>query len=110
MRTGELRERIDIQSLTRVEDNQGGFSESFSLLATVWAKVHAESASERMRAGQQDQLRTFVITIRYRGDVDPRCRIVLGAVARTLKIVSTRDMTDERMRWLEIRAEEEDAT
>lgn len=64
VKIAELRHRIKFQSLTRTPDGQGGWDESWSDFAEVWAKIEPVSASERYFSQQIQQTISHRITIR----------------------------------------------
>lgn len=68
--TGDLRERVTVQSVTESADTQGGRSRSTSTLATVWARVTvAAPGTESQAGGQVVGSTTYVVTIRYSSTV-----------------------------------------
>lgn len=99
---GDLRERVTIETPTRVGDGTGGESVSWSALATVWADVAALSGSE-VTLGERDEARgRFTVTMRYRDDVSAEMRLVWRG--KILNIRALRD-PDGHRRWLAVGAE-----
>lgn len=76
MPAGALRHRVTIQRLTRAGDGQGGHTETWADLATVWAAVAAISGRERYAAGQVVTAATHTVTIRHRTDVRAADRVL----------------------------------
>lgn len=75
MRAGQLRSRIQIQSVSRSDDGGGGGAETWSTVATVWARVEAITGSEAFRAMQVAAGMSHRVTIRGRS-VSPQQRIL----------------------------------
>jgi SPP1 family predicted phage head-tail adaptor len=81
-------------------DAQGGTTQSWWTLATVWAQVKALSATERVSLGGIAATADYIGKIYYRQDVKPTMRVswtpYLGS-ARTLEIHGVEpDRTDPR--------------
>lgn len=96
MQTGTLRNRIEIQKLTRTRDSLGGIVETWARLVEVWANVRMSGAGERMISSvdQEVALVTHRITIRHRTDVSVENRILHGD--RVLDIESAVDPDGRR--------------
>ena len=71
----ELRERIKIQSLSRTADGIGGWNESWSDVAEVWAKIQPVSASERYFSQRIEMNTSHKITIRWMDGITAEMRI-----------------------------------
>lgn len=72
---GKMRERVTIQQLSLTGDGAGGGEQTWTAVATVWARVKPVSGSEAKEAGQlQDETR-HEITIRYRSGLDGALRL-----------------------------------
>lgn len=52
MNAGQLRHRVTIQQLTKVEDEGGGYAEVWTDVATVWAAIKPMRGNERYEAQQ----------------------------------------------------------
>lgn len=76
----ELNQRITFQTLTRTSDGQGGWTETWTTFATVWAKVKPKSARERYFSQQVQETITHEITIRKLANVTTEMRVLHGAV------------------------------
>jgi SPP1 family predicted phage head-tail adaptor len=92
---GKLRERLVIQSLTRVSDGGGGSTTSFSDVATVWGAVAPVSGTEGFEAGSVRSKQTHNVWIRYRTGLKPsEMRLKWGT--RLLNITSVEDKTGRK--------------
>lgn len=107
MAIGKLRHRITIQEPTETTDNHGGYTESWSTFATVWARISPMSASEKHFADKLEEEVTHKIKIRSLSGLSAKMRIQFGS--RIFKIVGHRDI-EERGKFMEINALEESAT
>ncbi|MBN9244184.1 MAG: phage head closure protein [Mesorhizobium sp.] len=100
---GALRTRLVLQTVTAVSDGLGGFAESWSDVATVFARIEPVSADSRFGAGQTLEAVTHRITLRHRGDVEADMRFAGGD--RCFRIVTVHD-PDESGRYLLCRTRE----
>ena len=110
MRIGELRSRVTLQQESRVADGGGGFSNTWTNLAsspTVWARIEPLRGREVLQAMQLQSPVTHRVTLRYRGDVRAGMRLVAGARAFNIRAAIN---LEERGRWLELLCEEGVAT
>lgn len=97
--------RVEIRSVTQVSDGQGGFTESWSTVATVWAYIKPLKEYERMQAMQLESPRSHKITIRYRSGITADQRIVWSG--RTFHIKGVIN-PDEANNFLELTCMETD--
>lgn len=102
---GEMQHRITIEKKTRgAADGLGGFTaETWSTLATIWAKIEPKSARELVDADQVVHRVSHVIFIRARDDVTGAMRVKFGS--RIMAILSVRTIL-EGGRWTELLCEE----
>jgi len=101
---GALRQRLTIEVPVSTSDGGGGAVLAWSPVATVWGRVRAVRGAEASRAMRLESHVSHRITIRYRGTVTARHRIVLGT--RVFNVRAVLDGADERKRFLTILAEE----
>jgi SPP1 family predicted phage head-tail adaptor len=106
-RIGSLRHRIKFQTLSRATDGQGGFTETWTDLATVWAYVKPVSAREKMISNQIQYQRSHEVIIRHRTGITQEMRFLYDG--RTFQIKGVR-RPDERKFYLIIDAEENQGT
>jgi SPP1 family predicted phage head-tail adaptor len=97
MKPGNLRNRVTLQQLTRTDDGAGGYTETWTGVATVWADVYPLKGNERYEAQQVQANLSHRVTIRYRTGVEPSMRLLYGT--RTLTIEAVID-PEERHREL----------
>lgn len=100
---GDLRQRIRLEQVVRLGDGGGGASESWSLVAVLWAAILPLGGGESVNADGLEGRVTHEIWIRYRRAVVPEMRFVRGA--RVFEILSVIDV-EERHRWLKVLCEE----
>lgn len=74
-RIGELDQRVELQESSRVKDGQGGYNETWSVTATVWAHVRPMSGGERLRADGTQAEAGYMVVIRFRNDIDESWRV-----------------------------------
>lgn len=93
---GEMTERVVIQSETRTADGQGGFTITWSDVATVWAKVESVSGREASAAGQVEWTQRYRIWIRKRS-IDPAHRVKWSTNGDV--VLNIREIHDQGGRW-----------
>jgi SPP1 family predicted phage head-tail adaptor len=100
---GELRHRVRLQALALASDGGGGYTESWSDLAEIWARVRPLTGVE-LTLGEQRQHRvTHEVIIRYRPGIQPGQRLIYdGRALYILGIVNA----DERNAFLALHCEE----
>lgn len=105
MRAGRLRHSVYIQSKANVRTSAGGFTETWSTDATVWAGIEPLRGREYFENAQVKGDATHRIVLRYRGSVTPDNRIVHIEDSRTFQILEVLNPS-ERDVSLEIMAKE----
>jgi SPP1 family predicted phage head-tail adaptor len=81
MDIGAMRHRITLQTpAAATPDGDGGFTETWTALATVWASIVPATARdlERLVAGTVQSSATHLVTIRYLAGVTTKTRVVFG--------------------------------
>ena len=88
MKAGQLDRRIRIERPVSDDSFKGAGSGSWALVATVWAEVKdvLPSRGERLAEGINIAARPARVRIRWRNDVTPAMRFVMGA--RVMQIVA----------------------
>jgi SPP1 family predicted phage head-tail adaptor len=103
---GKMRHRITLQKEVRVADGGGGFTITWTNVATdpsIWASIVPVSTAENLRSMQLQVSITHRITIRYRSDITGALRVLYGGRVfnvRGIKVIEERD------RWIELSCEE----
>lgn len=105
MRIARMNKRITLQGVTRTADGYGGFSETLTDVATVWAGVRPLVGTQRLEAAQTGLQRPHEFRMRYRTGVGGATRILYDS--RRFDITSIVDVF-EGHRELVIMAEEVD--
>lgn len=94
MTIGELNKRVDIQAQTKVSDSMGGFTTTWTTLASsVAAAVWPVSANDVVQANAITMVITTRIRIRYRSVMKSAWRIKYGN--RYFSIVSIIDQNEK---------------
>jgi SPP1 family predicted phage head-tail adaptor len=101
---GDLRIELALEEMIPVPDGAGGFGESWTEIATLFAKLEPVAARDRFGADQALEEVTHRVTIRHRADVASGMRLARGA--RTLLILTVHD-PDETGRYLVLRTRED---
>lgn len=89
--TGQMSERVRIESSVLVPDGQGGHVQGWALRAVVWALVEPLSSTEALQAKALTATLNVALTLHYRADLSITDRILIGA--RVLHIASYHDPT-----------------
>lgn len=96
---GEMRHRIKIQELVRIDDGYGGAVEDWVDIANIWAKVEPLRGEERYTAQQIKSELTHKITIRFIKGIKPQMRVIFND--RIFNIESTINI-EEKKRYIEL--------
>jgi len=102
---GQLRERLTLQAASRSGDGGGGSTVTWVDVASIWARVTPRGGGESVSLDRTAGRVGHEVVIRYRDDIVPAMRFVLGA--RVLDIKSACDV-DGRRQWLRCLVEEKD--
>ncbi len=98
----QLNRRIGIYKLNKTATSTGGFNETWTSVATVWAKVKNMSGTELVRADQLGATAFTDFTIRYRSGIDETMKIVFRNKDYQIRHINNIDEAD---RFLVIKAE-----
>lgn len=101
---GAFRHEILLEEATLTPDGAGGHVESWSEVASVYARIEPVSAASRFGADQTLETVTHRITLRYRQNIASGMRFRLRA--RSFAIVTVHD-PDETRRYLVCQTREE---
>jgi len=58
------RHRIAVKRPGHTKDEQGGYSEAYTTIQTVWGNIYPKTGSERQTAGQEQEVVTHVALLR----------------------------------------------
>lgn len=104
-RPGNLRHRLVLEQLAETSDGGGGFTQSWTEVAELWAAIRPISGSEQVESGRMAGTITHELVLRYRTGVVPAMRFRNGArVFQVLAVINV----DERGVWLKCLCEERD--
>ena len=100
---GDLRQRMTLEQVSRVDDGGGGASESWAAVATLWGALRPLQGHEELDADALSGALTHEVWLRYRDGVKPDMRLRHGG-----RIFEVRAVIDvgERGRWLRLLCEE----
>ncbi len=79
--------RVAIQSASQVSDGQGGYSDVWATLATVWANIEPTKGWERMQAQQLQSPVTHKVKMRYYSGLTTKHRLLYGTRVLDIKEV-----------------------
>lgn len=85
MRAGPLRNRCSLQQSTREPDGAGGYRETWSEVAQVWAEIKPLSGRLAPVAQQLDALVTAEIIVRWRAGIEPGQRLTCKGITYTIE-------------------------
>ena len=76
---GRLRQRVDIMRAVKVANGKGGYTSTWSAIASgVPAEVLGQTGAEVMRDSVLRGVRHYRVTIRWRGDIEPKDQLRHG--------------------------------
>ncbi len=103
VRIADLKHRVRLEESVRVGDGGGGGSVSWVLIAEFWASVVPQSGREQLESDALSAETMHSIYCRYRADIGPSHRLVMGT--RVFEIRSVVNVDDHK-RFLKLRCEE----
>lgn len=101
---GAFRHEIVLEGVSLTPDGAGGHVETWSEVATFFARVEPVAATSRFGADQRLEDVTHRVTLRHRGDIASGMR--MKHRSRTLRILTIHD-PDETGRYLMCRTQED---
>jgi SPP1 family predicted phage head-tail adaptor len=104
-RIGELDQRITVERKERTPDGGGGFVETWTAQATIWALVRPMSGRERAHAQQTQSGGNYLVVVRRGIEIDEACRIIWSAEPDRPLNVRFVKRRGSRAAYLEIEAE-----
>lgn len=86
IRSGELRERVTVQTPVEYRNPLGETVLTWEDFATVWASVEGTSVRETLLFGQQDIAVTHKVVMRYLDGLNGKMRLIWRS--RVLEVIS----------------------
>lgn len=77
---GAMRERVSLQTRAEAAATAGGTTETFTTVATVWARVEPLAVGKYIAGAQTEKVATHRITARYRSDYKTITYLLWGSV------------------------------
>jgi|SRR5579883_384234 len=105
IRTGDLRHRVTLQSVSETPDSFGQPQETWSNVGTFWSYVKPLTGRELVQAKQIHALTTHSITLRYQPSTSFKATQRLIYKGRTFNLLQVLNR-DERNYLLEVLANE----
>jgi SPP1 family predicted phage head-tail adaptor len=100
---GDLRERVELQSLVTVPDGAGGSSQSWETVLTAAAAIKVLKAGEEVMQGRLASTQTLVVTIRNQPALADAATTWKLKNVRTGKLYNIKSITpDVRKAWVDI--------
>lgn len=100
---GKMRERVEIYSQTQAVSAAGEITTTWTLVATIWARMEPLSGSALTLANRDDAQRFYNMTIRFRTDITTSSRMIWRT--RKFDVASILDPTEQRQ-FLSVRLQE----
>ena len=101
MNPGKLNRKVAIEFPRAENDGMGGRSVAWIPLCSVWACFEKPAATTEIQQGGVVSAVTYPVTIRYRADVKPGCRLIY-----TGRVYSILDVLDVGMELTRMNCEE----
>lgn len=92
-----MKHRVTLQRRIMTADGQGGYAESWSDVATLYAEIAPTKGYERIQAMQLQAPITHKVTIRHRPGLDPSMRLLYGL--RVLQIREAINLDEASRFW-----------
>ena len=103
VKPGELNRQITINSLTNTPDGQGGFSSSFGVFATVWAKITPMKGSEKVHSDRLSTQQLSKVMMRYISGLNQTMQVIYNSQEYQIRSIVN---IDEKNEWLELMIEQ----
>ena len=100
--TGMLSRKIELQQLVKTSTATGGFTQSWTSVATMWAKIKNTSGSELLHADQLGATSFSDFTIRYRVNINELMKIVYRGTDYQIRHINNLEEADL---WMVVKAE-----
>jgi SPP1 family predicted phage head-tail adaptor len=100
---GKLRDQVTIETPADASDGIGGQVTTWSTHASVFARVEAVKAGQRLFADKLEGNVTHKVRIRYLSTVDVKMRVIFGS--RTFQIRGVIHQ-EQNSRWTDLLCEE----
>lgn len=84
---GRFDTRATLQQAARSADGGGGFSESWTALATFWIALEVTGGGETFAAERLESRNQYRVTLRRRTDIVPGMRLVTPAQSLAIREV-----------------------
>jgi SPP1 family predicted phage head-tail adaptor len=84
---GELNQRVRVLAQTLTPDGGGGYSESWNVIATVWADVEPRTAGTVFAADALQSRVEYRVTIRRNAAVSIGMRVMAGAATLAINAI-----------------------
>lgn len=88
---GELDQRVAIQVASATSDGAGGSRKSWATVTTIWAKVEPMNGGEAFAQGVERATQFYRVTIRRRGGVSQKNRLLWKGVALNIRTCADMD-------------------
>jgi SPP1 family predicted phage head-tail adaptor len=96
----QMNRRVTIQAITQTTDGQGGFTESWDDVASVWASIDPMSDYEKFQAQQLQTNTTHKLKMRYYPGLTTKHRLLFGDRIFNIKGITN---PGEENRFLDLR-------
>ena len=96
MNPGDLRDRVEVYSIVRTEDEIGGAQEVEVLKGVIWARVRTPATRDGILAMQEAEVRTHEVTCRG-SDIAPVAGDVIVWSGTRLRVRGTRPDLKNRL-------------
>jgi SPP1 family predicted phage head-tail adaptor len=106
VQSGDLRHRIELQAQTRTPDGGGGFTTTWSTVATVYASIWPLKGEESMEGGRVTAAITHRVRIRFRRGVKASWRIRDLFSGKYFSIVTAPVDLGDNHQWIELMCKE----
>jgi len=100
----DFRTKIVIEQISQVQDDTGGFTDSWSQFANPWAKVVEKHGNERLISQRIDAVDTYQFTIRAIPGVTESMRVIHRGLTLQIKSVI---YVDGRKEFMQIKTIDE---
>ncbi len=76
---GKMKHKVSLQQVSQVTDSQGGYTESWATIATLWASIEPAKGYEKYQAMRIDTPVSHKVMLRYNSAVTTAKRLLYGS-------------------------------
>ena len=94
IKPSDLNRKVELQSLTKTPTASGGFTDVWTSVAFLWAKIKNASGSELIHADQLGAVAFSDFTIRYRANISESMKLIYRGTEFQIRHINNLEEAD----------------